>query len=189
MVTDELGQRWQVDSQDELWQDVLVLTKNGKEDAVLPLSLIISKRGWGWWSCFKTQDEWLGSIGIPIPDHQVLNDTSNLYELLQRFGGYIAFLETQIGLLAGRRNALKSAYEAAVAVRTSELTGSEKSKEAQVLSESETIRQTKRIYIETDMLYETAKGLCASYQRAWETCSRLATIQSMESNISPRRVP
>lgn len=144
---------------------------------------------WGWWSCFKSQEDWLKSCGIPIPDHNVLNDTSNLFELLQKFGGYLAFLEAEVGSLAGQRNALKGVYESAVQVRTVEFSGSEKSKEAKVLVAHEMIRRTRRMWVEADMLYETAKGMLASYVRAWETVSRLVTVQSIESNTQPRRVP
>jgi len=186
-IHDELGQIWDVDSQDDLWEEVRTLTKDGAQDAVLPISVIINKRGWGWWSCFKTQDDWIRQVGIPVPGHDLLNDTSNLYELLQRFGGYVSFLEAQIGLISGRRNALKNAYEAGMAVRTASLDGSEKSKEAQVLADSETMRQARRMYIEADMIHETAKGMCASYQRAWETASRLITLQGIESSTMPRR--
>jgi len=188
-IQDELGQNWHVDNQDDLWADVLALTKNGTEPATLPMSVILSRRGWGWWSCFKTQDDWLNNIGIPIPGHDVLNeiDENNLGTMLLRFGGYITFLETQLGLLAGRRNALKEAYAAAVAVHTADIDkGSEKAKEAHVLSESETLRQTKRLFIETDMLYETAKGMTGSYIRAFDTVSRLVTIQVSEREMNRR---
>lgn len=191
-ILDELGQQWTVDDQDDLWQDVLKITQNGTEQATLPLSVILSKRGWGWWSCFKTQDEWVRGIGIPIPDHNILSDISDsqLGPMLQRFGGYVAFLEAQLGLLAGRRTALKEAYAAAVAVQTANLEGgTEKAKEAQVLSESETLRQTKRLFIETDMLYESANGLCKAYTSAWSTISRIVTIRVSEQETMPRRTP
>ena len=190
-IHDEIGQRWEVDGQDDLWEEVLELTKNGTQDATLPLSLILSKRGWGWWSCFKTQDDWMAGLGIPPPDHTALDDVdeNNLGQMLLKFGGYIAFLETQVGLLAGRRNALGEAYKAAIAVHTAGIEDklSEKAKEAQVLSESETLRQTKRLFIETDMLYESARGLCNSYTKCWETVSRLVTIQTSERELQPRR--
>lgn len=188
-IHDELGQSWVVDKEDSLWAEVLTLTNNGKHDAVLPMSVIYSHRGWGWWSVFKTQDKWMQNIGIPYPDHNVLSDVSNLPALLQKFGGYVAFLEAQIGAIAGRTEALRAAYNAAVAVATASLDGgTEKSKEAKVLESSETLRQTKRLYIESEMLYETAKGLCASYQRAWETASRLMTarLAELETTSSQR---
>lgn len=195
MIHDELGQEWHVDAEDELWEDVRKLTNDGATDAILPLSTIFAKRGWGWWSCFKTQDEWLRGIGVPLPDHNTLAEVSgksaaDLTVLLQRFGGYIAFLEAQVGLLAGRRNALESAYKAAVMVHAAELEGkaSEKSKEAQVLAESETLKQTKRLYIETDMLYETARGMCEGYVKAYEAVSRVVSVRLAEMELSPRRV-
>lgn len=193
LIHDELGQEWHVDDQDELWEDVRKLTEDGRHDAVLPLSTIFAKRGWGWWSCFKSQDEWLRGIGIPVPDHRILEGASgakaaDLTPLLQKFGGYVAFLESQVGLLAGRRNALKSAYDAAVLVHTAEIEekASEKAKEAQVLAGSETLRQTKRLYIESDMLYETAKGMCEGYVKAYEAVSRIISVRLAEMELAPR---
>jgi len=39
-IHDELGQIWDVDSQDDLWEEVRTLTKDGAQDAVLPISII-----------------------------------------------------------------------------------------------------------------------------------------------------
>ena len=190
-IFDELGQEWSLDNQDELWSEVMTLTEDGTKDAILPLSVILNKRGWGWWSCFKSQDDWMRGCGIPIADHSVLaevNQPGQLGPLLQRFGGYVAFLEAQIGLLAGRRSALKQSYETAMAIHTAEYTsGSQKAKEAEVLSENETLKQAKRLFIETDMLYETAKGMCAAYTVCHQTVSRLVTIQTSEMELLPRR--
>lgn len=194
IVRDEIGQRWEVDKNDELWPDVLKLTDNGAHDAILPLSVIVAKRGWGWWSCFKTQDDWYKSVGVPVPDHHIMDKATGaspaqLASMLQEFGGYLAFLEAQIGAIAGRHSALEQAYKAAVLVQTAgiEEKASEKAKEAQVLAESETLRQTKRLLIETSMLYETAKGMCEAYQRGWETVSRIITVQTSEMQMQPRR--
>src|SRR6185295_3739393 len=93
-IHDELGQAWRVDKQDDLWPDVLKATKNGTQDATLPISTIVSKRGWGWWSCFKKQDDWIRELGVPIPDHNILDQASDaslvqLGQELQRFGAYI----------------------------------------------------------------------------------------------------
>lgn len=192
-IHDELGQEWHVDAEDDLWEDVRKLTNDGSIDAILPLSTIFEKRGWGWWSCFKTQDEWLRGIGVPVPNHDTLSDVAgksaaDLTPLLQKFGGYVAFLETQVGLLAGRRNALKNAYDAAVLVHTAQIEekASEKSKEAQVLASSETLKQTKRLYIETDMLYETARGMCEGYVKAYEAVSRVVSVRLAEMELAPR---
>ena len=194
-IHDEIGQRWVVDKNDELWPEVLTLTDNGKRDAILPLSLIVSKRGWGWWSCFKTQDEWYKTIGVPVPDSHVLDKAANaspaqLASMLQEFGSYLAFLEAQLGAIAGRRSALDAVYKAAVMVQTANIGGktSEKAKEAQVLSENETLRQTKRLAIETDMLYETANGMCEAYQRAYDAVSRIVTVQTAEMQTQPHRI-
>jgi len=195
-IRDELGQRWEVDDQDELWPEVLKITDNGQIDAILPISVILSKRGWGWWSCFKTQDEWLQNIGVPIPTHKLLDNAAHcsaaqLTPLLQEYGAYVGFLEAQVGLLLGRRGALKSAYDAAVMVHSAqaETTGTGKDKEGQALLESETLRQTKRLFIETDMLYETAKGMCTGYVKAYEAVSRIISVRIAEMELSPRRMP
>lgn len=193
IIKDELGGEWNVEPQDELWDVVFALTEGGKKQAILPLSQVVSTQGWGWWSCFMTQDEWLKAIEIPVPDHKLLDELAgkeaqDLTTFLERFGGYVAFLEVQVGILAGKRNALKNAYDGAVMRHTGMIDEkmSEKAKEAQVLAENETIRQTKRLYIETDMLYETAKGMCEGYVKAYEAVSRVVSVRLAEMELKPR---
>lgn len=195
-IHDEIGQLWYVYPDDELWQEVLTLTNNGQLDAVLPLATIVSKRGWGWWSCFKTQDDWLKELGIPVPDHHVLDEAAQasatqLTPLLQRYGGYVAFLETQVGLLEGRMGALEQAYKAAIAVHSADIGEkmSEKAKESQILAHNATLKQTRRLQIETEMLYKTAKGMCEGYQRAYEAVSRIVSVRLGEMELQPRGRP
>src|SRR3990172_4331668 len=196
IIRDEFGGRWEVDEKDDFWEAALTFTNNGKAKATVPLAVITANLGWGWWTVFKNQEDWYKAIGIPKPEHNLLDGlatagAAQLSERLQEFGGYVAYLEAQLWALAGKRDALKSAYDAAVAIHTASIEekASEKAKEAQVLSESETLRQTKRLYIEIDALYSTAKGMCEAYKKAWETVSRIVTIKlgEMETTAGSRR--
>lgn len=184
IVRDEYGQPWKLTPEDEeLWP------KAQEGATYFPMSELVKHRGWGWWSAFKTQQEWLAQSGIPVPGHNLIpTDPAQLRPALQEFGSYVSWLEAQIGLIEGRKNALKQAYDVAVLVDSAGVKdntkASEKSKEAQILAKSETLRATKRLQIENETLLYTARGLCAAYQRAWETVSRLITLQVSETELS-----
>lgn len=194
-VYDSDDNPYDIDERNVLWERALERKAAGDDPIQFTKAELSAAREWGWWSCFKMQEDWLKNSAIPMPDHKLLfgladaNDQT-LREMLMKFGGYISWLEAQIGMMEGRRSALKQGYDTAIMVATSRRRGikaTEKSKEADALSESETLRQTKRMQIEQDTLIATAKGMLEGYQRAWETVSRVVTIRMTEHELSTGR--
>lgn len=189
-VQDQYGETYDIDQRSTLWADALARYEAGEQPIQYPISMITNALEWGWWSCFQQQREWLEGCGVPVPDHKLLfgladADDQRLRELLMTFGGYVSWLEAQLGIMEGRRHALKQGYEAAVLVAGAGTEkGTEKSKEASAISASETLRQTKRLQIEQETLLATAKGLLEAYQRGWETVSRTITVRMAERELA-----
>jgi len=193
-VMSEFGQKYELDAANALWPEALRQHVAEVDPIVFPLARLSGALEWGWWSCFKSQEEWLAGCGVPVPDHDVLGvaargTTADLADKLQEFAGYVAWLEAQLGVMEGRRGALAEGYKAAVLVASADAEGkgTEKSKEAQALARSETLRQTKRLLIEQETVLATAKGLLDSYQAAYDATSRILTARQIEAETTTRR--
>jgi hypothetical protein len=172
--------------------------EQGIDPIVLPLSIIAVRRGWGWWTVFQDSTEWVQNLGVPEPNLETLPQrdditTGELSELLQKFGAYLTYLETLMGQITSRRSTLKEGYDVAMMIATSKLQDSskltEKTKEATILQVNETLRQTKRLFIEEDAKLCIIKGLRDAYRISWDTVSRMITIKSLEAQITTGRHP
>lgn len=194
-IYDQFGEPYDIDPKNKLWAQALAENEKGAERIQFPLSQITDALEWGWWTCFKTQREWVESCGIPVPDHKLLfgladADDSRLRTLLQTFGGYVSYLEGQLGIMEGRRHALKQGYEGAILVASASSDGAkktEKAKEAEAIAKSETLRQMKRMQIEQETILATAKGMLDGYKAAYDTTSRVVSTRQMEAELTTRR--
>lgn len=196
-IWDQFGQFYDIDNKNKLWDEALKRSKAGEKRIDFPMAQITDAMEWGWWSCFNTQQKWLESCGVPFPNHKTLfglEDASDyqLRKMLQEFGGHVMWLEANIGVMEGRLSALKSGYAAAVLVasgKSDDKKATGKSKEAEAIAGSETLRQTKRMQIEQETVLETAKGMLEGYKKAWETVSRVITSVVAERDMTTSRHP
>lgn len=198
IVRDEYNRDWKVLPGDPLWEQVKTMHEQGIDPIVLPLALIAARRGWGWWTVFQDSTEWVQNLGVPEPNLETLPQgdnisTGELSELLQKFGAYLTYLETLMGQITSRRSTLKESYDAAMMVATSKLPDgsklTEKTKEATILQTNETLRQTKRLFIEEDAKLCIIKGLRDAYKICWDTTSRQITLRALEAQITTGRTP
>lgn len=199
-VDDEFGQRWVVTPADSAWDRcVEEYRKNGNVAPVLlPLAVVRDHMGWGWWTVFKNQQEFINGLGIPLPSPDTLPGAGDLTdetlrEMLQRFGGYVVYLEGVMGNLAGRITALRDSLSTAVLVETAQLEdvrgATEKAKEARVMADSELLRRTKRMLIEEEALSAVVRGIRDAYKQAYDTVSRQVTLRSIEAGVTSNRYP
>jgi len=198
-IQDEYRQRWHCHPGDPLWPTAQeAQAKHPGEVIFLPFALVAERRGWGWWTVFQDSAEWVKNLGVPEPNLETLPQgdnisTGELSELLQKFGAYLTYLETLMGQITSRRSTLKESYDAAMMVATSKLPDgsklTERTKEATILQTNETLRQTKRLFIEEDAKLCIIKGLRDAYRICWDTCSRQITLRALEAQITTGRTP
>lgn len=196
-VVDEHSQKWTVTPQDTVWEECLreYQKGDGSMPPLIPLAKIKDHMGWGWWTVFKNQEEFLANLGIPLPSHETLPIFEDLLpqqlgDLLQKFGGYVTYLEPIIGGMTGRQIALKDGLAAAILVESAKLDDgkkTEKAKEAQIVAGSETLRRTKRMLIEQEALLATAKGIRDAYKQAYDTISRQISLKALEVELATSR--
>ena len=155
---------------------------------------------WGWWSVYDKQREWLDDVlrHIPWPDEKALPPIDQMTnvtasKLLQEFGGYLAYLNANQGLLIGRSHALKEVFEASMAATKGRLSGdykTEAAKEQAALNDpdvGEALREAKRRHIEIEACILSQKGMIAAYERLWETVSRQITLSIGEARLATDR--
>lgn len=195
-VLDDYGQKWEVTPQDKLWGKVLQEHQAGNEIVVIPLREIAQNKGFGWWTVLESIKKWMAEMNMPphpdmskIPPPDAMSPV-DLNKLLVEYGAHLSRLEGAVGLLQGKYIALKEGLATGMAVATAKIDEpkvTEKSKEAKVMAGSETLRQTRRMQIETEAVLAAAKGMRDAYQRAWETVSRLISLWVNEATISGGR--
>lgn len=195
-VYDEYDQRWRMEYGDPLYLEAQAAIKETDGSRVhWPLSKITEGRGFGWWTVFKSLDELEAKLTKVMlnPDQQPLLDDrdkspSELSELIQRYGGYISYLQGIAGRLRAEALALRESYKTGMAVSTAAIkTGSEKAKEAQVLESNELFRQTKRLEIQTEAALEMVEGWIKAYDIAWQSVSRTVTLHMGDVSLQTGR--
>lgn len=196
-IRDEYGQSWLLDEYDVVYEEARLAKEmaNGNE-VVWHLQKILQNRGWGWWTVWANMEQVVEQLTQQIPDpNKVLlmepgrdYALSELREKLQQFGGYLGFLNSLAGRIRGEENALNKGYKGAILVGTSEMkAGTETAKEAHLLESSELLRQTKRLQINSESVLLMVEGWIKSYEKLWETTSRLITVQQIEAGITTNR--
>lgn len=163
------------------------------------------REGWGWWTAYDKQTEWLHEVNkhVPWPDENILRPSSGaevsqdeLHAKLLQFGGYLTYLLSNQGVLKGRAKALKETFESAMSATKAKSklvkSASEAQREAEAFSDpdvGEALRDTKRRQIEIETCIETQDGLIRAYDAAWKTCSRLLTGTIAEMDLASGRTP
>lgn len=152
---------------------------------------------WGWWSVFKSLEDLQSEVrGImkdptlePLLERREYTPL-DIQQLLTVFGGCLAWLYVTEGKMEAQAHALKESYKKAVATQTVNIVAnSEKAKEAKALEDSEILRQTGKMAIGFESLLIYVKGVAKAYQAAYDSLSRIVTVQELEANNTTSRIP
>lgn len=195
IIYDQYGNSWHVDKQDKLWPEVLAQHKAGEVPIRLPLNYITENRGWGWWTAFEKQVEWISNLNLQEVNQEQLKGfeeagVDELTKALQWYGSWLGYLEAQVGVLLGRHVALKEGYESGLNVAMASLESGTaktiKEKEGYVLASNVLLRQARYQLIETEVLLETARKHRDAFKTWWDTLSRIISVRLGEMNFASR---
>jgi hypothetical protein len=104
---------------------------------------------------------------------------SELRDLIQHFGSYLALLTKRESIWEAQCHALKQSYDngLAIAVALSDVKSSTaKGKEAQALANNELLIETKRMQISYESALIVVQGWRKSYEHLYALASRLITL-------------
>ena len=114
-------------------------------------------------------------------------DNRKLEEYLTAYGGYKAYLETQVAETSSKKNALEAAFDEGYATaifklaEEREIEGKKKLTREEVrgaaMSTYEQLRELKREIIEQEAVETRITGLLNTYTTAYNTVSRVVTIR------------
>lgn len=197
VVYDQYQQAWRVTPDDPLYSEAKAASVNG-EKVFFPLGKIVQGRGWGWWSVFKHLDDLEEDLAKQIPnpgkvrlielDREYL--PSELRDLLQRFGSYLANLNHIEAMVEAQNHALKEGLKTAmsVAMAKSESTAKTVSGvEADVMASNELLRDTRKMQIDHEATLILIRGWRTAYEQAHQTVSRLITLAIGEVQLQTNR--
>ena len=115
-------------------------------------------------------------------------DNRKLEEFLTAYGGYKAYLETQVADVSSKKNALEAAFDEGYATAIFKLAeereneGKKKLTREEVrgaaMSTYEQLRELKREIIEQDAVYTKVSGLLSAYKAAYDAVSRIVTLRT-----------
>lgn len=207
-IYDEYDQPWLIWEDDEIYREACEAQAdevnsnpkvNGQWPKVTwPIRKLTGGRGWGWWSVFAAMEDVEHQLEqlMPNPGKHTLIERGKEYtpqeleSLLQDFGGYLSLLHVMLGKNAGSAHALKQGYNASIQVGLANQEakqGSVTAREGELLADNELLKQTKRMQIQSESIMEMLKGWVDAYENAWNTVSRMITVQMGEAAMSTNR--
>lgn len=207
IIHDEYRQPWRIQEDDQLYEEAKAALEATRADenapndsdqkVVWPLKKIVEGRGFGWWTVFQQLDEFERELGeaVPNPGTGRLIDIDREYnptelqDILQRFGSYLATLNVAVAKIEAQTHALKESYKTGmqVAVASRDPKATLSARESEVLSAQELFRETRRLQISNEAILLLAKGWLASYEAAFQTVSRLITLRLGEASLATGR--
>ena len=115
-------------------------------------------------------------------------DNRKLEEFLTAYGGYKAYLETQVAEVSSKKNALEAAFDEGYATAIFKLAEERESEGKKKLTREEVrgaamstyaqLRELKREIIEQDAVYTRVTGLLSAYKAAYDAVSRIVTLRT-----------
>ena len=115
-------------------------------------------------------------------------DNRKLEEYLTAYGGYKAYLETQVAETSSKKNALEAAFDEGYATaifklaEEREIEGKKKLTREEgrgaAMSTYEQLRELKREIIEQDVVHTRVTGLLSAYKAAYDAVSRIVTLRT-----------
>lgn len=165
---------------------------------------------WGWWTAWAGGDALIAELvdaGIAQPSIKLLPPidgmaSAEMAALLQHFGGCLSHLYGRIGLIEGRSKALGEVYKnammalkgraesAMVAEKMTRSAITEAAKEQRAINDpdiGESLRETKRQYIELETSQTILSRWIDAYEIAWRTISRQMTGAQAEMELENSR--
>ena len=155
------------------------------------------------WTPFKAiskADEFLDDLMVPAIGKEVTKvyglDFSNLMnaesrqleEFLTMFGGYKAYLETQLADISAKKNAVEAAFDEGYATAIFRLAeereeeGKKKLTREEVrgaaMSKYDQLKELRREVIEQEIVYTRVAGLLSAYKAAYDAVSRVVTLRT-----------
>jgi len=198
-VYDQFSQAWKVTENDPLYPEALQEASKG-DKIYWPLKKIVESRGWGWWAIFKHLDELEADLEKQMPnpgkvrlielDKEYL--PTELRDLLQRFGSYLANLYHIEAMVEAQGHALREGFKTGLTVaiaQSGSTANTVTAKEAEVLANNELLRDTRKMQIDHEATLILIKGWRTSYEQAHQTVSRLITLAIGEVQLQTNRTP
>lgn len=115
-------------------------------------------------------------------------DNRKLEEFLTAYGGYKAYLETQVAEVSSKKNALEAAFDEGYATAIFKLAEEREEEGKKKLTREEVrgaamstyaqLRELKREIIEQDAVYTRVVGLLSAYKAAYDAVSRIVTLRT-----------
>ena len=155
------------------------------------------------WTPFKAiskADEFLDDLMVPAIGKEVTKeyglDFSNLMnaesrqleEFLTMFGGYKAYLETQLADISAKKNAVEAAFDEGYATAIFRLAeereeeGKKKLTREEVrgaaMSKYDQLKELRREVIEQEIVHTRVAGLLSAYKAAYDAVSRVVTLRT-----------
>lgn len=196
-IYDEYGQPWKVTEGDPLWKEAEEAMTKG-EKIYWPLKKITEYRGYGWWSTFKTLDEFEAELDKLVPNpantRQIELDQEytpeELRNLLQHFGSYLTTLNGLEARAEAQCHALKEGFNTGIKIavaNAADKKGTVSAREGDVLAASDLFKHTKRMQIDNESVLLLIKGRRSAYEEAWATTSRLISLMLGEVQLQTPR--
>jgi len=115
-------------------------------------------------------------------------DNRKLEEYLTAYGGYKAYLETQLADISSKKNALEAAFDEGYATAIFRLAeereeeGKKKLTREEVrgaaMSKYDQLKELRREVIEQDIVHTRVAGLLSAYKAAYDAVSRIVTLRT-----------
>lgn len=172
---------------------------NGNTPRVVwPLAKIVKSRGFGWWSVYESLHEYENDLKQQIPhpgEYRLLKlegeyTPTELSDMLQHFGSYLATLHYLEGMLEAQCHALKEVFKTALQVSMASGESEAKTvaaREGEAIASNELLRETRRNQIEMEAKLLLLKGWREAYDIAWSTTSRIITLRGGELALQTGR--
>lgn len=201
IIFDNYQQPWKVEQDNPLYAEAKAATDAaGTEPVVWPIAKLVEGRGWGWWVVFKNLDQFELDLEqlVPNPGKQRLVDITREYtptelsDILQAFGSYLATIHHMEGMIEAQCHALKEGLRTGLAVAATELesrTTTQSGREAEILASNDLFRHTRKMQIDHEATLLLLKGWRESYETAWSTISRIISLRIGEVSLSTGRHP
>ena len=114
-------------------------------------------------------------------------DNRKLEEYLTAYGGYKAYLETQLADISSKKNALEAAFDEGYATAIFRLAEEREEEGKKKLTREEVrgaamatyeLKELRREVIEQEIVYTRAGGLLSAYKAAYDAVSRIVTLRT-----------
>ena len=115
-------------------------------------------------------------------------DNKKLEEFLTMFGGYRAYLESQLADITAKKGAIEAAFDEGYATAVYKIASTRESEGQKKLTREEirgavldtysSLKELRREVIEQDTVYKKVAGLLNAYKAAYDAVSRIVALRT-----------